>query len=205
MQIDKDDNVDAERSQKAFSSFGNSKPMLITLKILVVSFVLLYSLDKALSYPVSQVLKNKDYYGVLIEFYAESANQALHFLGEESVIRRTAEMGLLQRIQAGDFAASVYVTEESIALAFYAMLCAAVLVWPGAIIKKLFLLVATVGYVFVIDILRVVAMYFIEVFHPALFSVFQMWVMPLVLVFFCVGFFALCVRILGAEALSQPS
>jgi exosortase/archaeosortase family protein len=82
-------------------------------------------------------------------------------------------------------------------LMIMAALVAAIVAWPGSLLKKIAAVVLSVITIFILNIMRVAAMLKVDVYFPLQFDVMNTWVLPGALVLGALGCFLLWIKVSG--------
>ena len=78
-----------------------------------------------------------------------------------------------------------------------AALVAAIVAWPGSLLKKIAAVILSVITIFILNIMRVAAMLKVDVYFPLQFDVMNTWVLPGALVLAALGCFFLWIKVSG--------
>ncbi|MDB4542298.1 hypothetical protein OAG89_02130 [Pseudomonadales bacterium] len=119
----------------------------------------------------------------------------LNMLGEQ-VELSSLPNGMLGEIRAHD-GAVIRFGEGTDGLMIMAALVAAIVAWPGSLLKKIAAVVLSVITIFILNIMRVAAMLKVDVYFPLQFDVMNTWVLPGALVLGALGCFLLWIKVSG--------
>jgi exosortase/archaeosortase family protein len=119
----------------------------------------------------------------------------LNILGEQAELSSLPN-GMLGEIRAHD-GAVIRFGEGTDGLMIMAALVAAIVAWPGSLLKKIAAVVLSVITIFILNIMRVAAMLKVDVYFPLQFDVMNTWVLPGALVLGALGCFLLWIKVSG--------
>ena len=119
----------------------------------------------------------------------------LNMLGEQAELSSLPN-GMLGEIRAHD-GAVIRFGEGTDGLMIMAALVAAIVAWPGSLLKKIAAVVLSVITIFILNIMRVAAMLKVDVYFPLQFDVMNTWVLPGALVLAALGCFFLWIKVSG--------
>ena len=119
----------------------------------------------------------------------------LNMLGEQAELSSLPN-GMLGEIRAHD-GAVIRFGEGTDGLMIMAALVAAIVAWPGSLLKKIAAVVLSVITIFILNIMRVAAMLKVDVYFPLQFDVMNTWVLPGALVLGALGCFLLWIKVSG--------
>jgi exosortase/archaeosortase family protein len=119
----------------------------------------------------------------------------LNMLGEQAELSSLPN-GMLGEIRAHD-GAVIRFGEGTDGLMIMAALVAAIVAWPGSLLKKIAAVVLSVITIFILNIMRVAAMLKVDVYFPLQFDVMNTWVLPGALVLAALGCFLLWIKVSG--------
>lgn len=119
----------------------------------------------------------------------------LNMLGEQ-VELSSLPNGMLGEIRAHD-GAVIRFGEGTDGLMIMAALVAAIVAWPGSLLKKIAAVILSVITIFILNIMRVAAMLKVDVYFPLQFDVMNTWVLPGALVLGALACFLLWIKVSG--------
>ena len=119
----------------------------------------------------------------------------LNILGEQAELSSLPN-GMLGEIRAHD-GAVIRFGEGTDGLMIMSALVAAIVAWPGSLLKKIAAVVLSVITIFILNIMRVAAMLKVDVYFPLQFDVMNTWVLPGALVLGALGCFLLWIKVSG--------
>jgi exosortase/archaeosortase family protein len=127
----------------------------------------------------------------------------LNILGEQAELSSLPN-GMLGEIRAHD-GAVIRFGEGTDGLMIMAALVAAIVAWPGSLLKKIAAVVLSVITIFILNIMRVAAMLKVDVYFPLQFDVMNTWVLPGALVLGALGCFLLWIKVSGQHPFDDNS
>lgn len=121
------------------------------------------------------LVRESEVFAPFLNFNARLAGSILNLLGADTKVSGALVMG-------GDF--SFRVTAECTSTIFTAILAAAVLAWPSRAVEKLIGVAAGTAALFVINLVRIVTLYYIGSAFPSFLDIahFFLWQIALILI-----------------------
>lgn len=175
-------------NEKAIGGFFGNKGML---KFGAIFFSLFWLLN----YCYNNYFLGTNSFGQYLDVCVPIIRDLLNMLGEQ-VELSSLPNGMLGEIRAHD-GAVIRFGEGTDGLMIMAALVAAIVAWPGSLLKKIAAVILSVITIFILNIMRVAAMLKVDVYFPLQFDVMNTWVLPGALVLAALGCFFLWIKVSG--------
>lgn len=98
-----------------------------------------------------------------------------------------------------DLGINVLVNKGADAGPIFAVLVACIVAWPGKVLKKIVAIVAGIAIIFVLNILRIAGMFFVDMHAPMQFDLYKEIIFPTVMVIAALIYFLAWIRISGTH------